>query len=210
MKAISKAAFSAVALAVVAGANANSITTLFVSNNGGSAGGGVYFDATVGASEIMVTGFDVNTSLLAGSSFGFQAWTHTGTYVGTTGSTAGWVMVTNGTGVSAGTDAVSSVTINTPFNLAAGTVHALALTLSDVGQASAAHRYTNGTGGNQAYSNADVALALGSAGNAFLSGSVFTPRVWNGTMYYDVVPEPGTFIALGVGLAGLAMIRRRK
>jgi hypothetical protein len=39
---------------------------------------------------------------------------------------------------------------------------------------------------------------------------------WNGTaMYYDnlaltPVPEPGTFIAIGVGLAGLVALRRRK
>lgn len=200
------------ALATVAGANANFITTLFTSNNGGSAGGGVYFDATVGTSPILVTGFDVNTSLAAGGTFGFQAWTHTGTYVGTTGSNAGWVMVTTGTGTSAGQDLPSAVTINTPFQLAANTVHAIALTLSNPGGpgVAAAHRYTNGTGTNQAYSNADVALSLGGASNVFLSGTTFSPRVWNGTMYYDVVPEPGTFIALGFGLAGLAMLRRRK
>jgi hypothetical protein len=209
MKAIAKAAFTAVALTVVAGANANVITTLFVSNNEGDLGGGVYFDATVGANDIMVTSFYVNTFLAVGASFGFQAWTHTGTYVGTTGSTAGWTMVTNGAGISQGLDVPSGVLINTPFVLTSG-VNAIALTLSDTGQTSAAHRYTNGDGTNQNYSNADVALSLGAASNVFLSGTPFSPRVWNGTITYVVVPEPGTFIALGIGLAGLAMLRRRK
>lgn len=200
----------ALAAAFAVQASADSIMTLFAGNNNGSAGGGVYFDVTVSAAAIQITGFDVNSTAPAGTGFGFQAWTHTGTYAGTEANPAAWTMVATGSGVAAGTDQPSAVTLNAPFVLNNG-VNALALVLADVGGGNAVtHRYTNGNGSNQNYSNADVALSLGSATNVAFSGTPFSPRVWNGTIYYDVVPEPGTFIAIGIGLAGLALARRRK
>ena len=39
------------------------ITTLFASNNGGSAGGAIYFDVTVAANPISVTALDINTAV---------------------------------------------------------------------------------------------------------------------------------------------------
>ena len=54
---------------------------------------------------------------------------------------------------------------------------------------------------------ADVTLTLGSATNVPFTGGVFSPRVWNGTMYYDVIPEPATLGLLLLG--GLALLRRR-
>src|SRR5688572_12476199 len=131
MKAITRTATLSVAMAIVAGANAQSITTLFATNNSGSAGGGVYFDVAVAGSGIMVTGFDVNTTLAAGGVFGFEAWTRPGSYVGTTGSTAGWTMVATGTGVAAGSNLPSVVTINAPFALAASSTYGFALRLSN-------------------------------------------------------------------------------
>ncbi len=55
--------------------------------------------------------------------------------------------------------------------------------------------------------NADVTLTLGSATNVPFTGNVFSPRVWNGTVRYDVVPEPATLGLLVLG--GLALLRRR-
>ena len=70
-----KMLFAAATIAVIStGALAQSITTLFASNNSGSPGGGVYFDVTVAAAPLIITGFDVNTTLAAGSSFGFQVY----------------------------------------------------------------------------------------------------------------------------------------
>jgi uncharacterized repeat protein (TIGR01451 family) len=43
--------------------------------------------------------------------------------------------------------------------------------------------YTNGPLGP--YSNADIQLDLGS-GNPYPFGSPFSPRIWNGTVYYDI------------------------
>ena len=70
--------------------------------------------------------------------------------------------------------------------------------------------YTNGNGTNQNYSNADLALSFGTATNAFMvAGGVNSPRVWNGTIYYNLVPEPGSLGLLALGTACLLARRRR-
>jgi hypothetical protein len=74
----------AAALMLAAGGvvNAQSITTTFVSNNGGADGGATYFNVTTNTVPLTITGFDVNTSALAGGTFGFSVYTLVGTYVG--------------------------------------------------------------------------------------------------------------------------------
>jgi hypothetical protein len=47
-------------------------------------------------------------------------------------------------------------------------------------------RYTNGTGANQFFSNADLSMTLGTASNVPFTAGIFSPRVWNGTLLYDV------------------------
>jgi hypothetical protein len=87
----------------------------------------------------------------------------------------------------------------------------MALILADVGGGNpVSHSYTNGDGGNQQYSNANVQLDLGTASNVAFTAPLFSPRVWNGTVIYNVVPEPGTIAILGIGLASLVALRRRK
>ena len=205
-----KMLFAAATIAVIStGALAQSITTLFASNNSGSPGGGVYFDVTVAAAPLIITGFDVNTTLAAGSSFGFQVYNLLGTSVGNETNPGAWTLMSAGTGVSAGLDAPSAVTLDTSFQLNGSTTYGMALSLQG-GPGSASHAYTNGTGGNQNYSNADIALSLGTASNVLFTAPLFSPRVWNGTIHYSQVPEPATFVAIGAGLALLVGLRRRK
>src|SRR5690606_9679276 len=45
---------------------------------------------------------------------------------------------------------------------------------------------TNGTGSNETYSNADLAINCGSATNVPFTAPIFSPRVWNGTVHYNV------------------------
>ncbi|MEW6251263.1 MAG: hypothetical protein AB1716_11495 [Planctomycetota bacterium] len=189
---------------LAAAAAGQSITTLFGGNNQGNAGGGVYFDATVAANPLRVLSFDVNTTATAGTPFGFEVYTRPGTYVGFTGSPNGWTLMATGTGTAAGVEQPSHVTLAAPFDLAANGVTGMALALIG-GPGSAAHRYTNGTGSNQHYQNVDIALDLGAASNVLFSGSPFSPRVWNGTIYYSVIPEPAA-----LGLLALGVLLRRR
>lgn len=208
MKTITKTALVALALSAFVGAQAQSITTLFNRNNGGSNGGAVYFDVVVGANDLEITAYDTNTADLV--TFGWAVWTFNGSYVGNTGSSAGWTQVSTGTGTGAGVNLPSPVVLNNTFVLNANTTYGMALVIGP----EAGHDYS-GTGtsplpGALQYSNADVTLNLGSAGNVPFSGSVFTPRIWNGTMYYNVVPEPATFVAVALGVMVLGFSRRRR
>lgn len=197
-------AATGLALAIGASASAQSITTLFTSNNGGSAGGMVYFDVAVAANALTIQRFDINSSTL--TPFGFQVWLHDTTYVGNSTSSTGWTMVATGFATGIGQDLATPVTMNNTFNLAANTTYGMALSLTGP-EGTGALRYTNGTGSNQNYGNSDIALTLGAASNTQF-GSNFTPRVANTTIYYAPVPEPASMAVLGLG--ALALLRRRR
>ncbi|HVS09282.1 MAG TPA: hypothetical protein VMS76_05345 [Planctomycetota bacterium] len=175
-------AFAACALAAGAFAQSGSITTTFVANNQGSIGGANYFDVNVtNPAGLTITNFDVHcsTSTPAGTNFTVEVYTTPMTYMGKEANIGLWTLVGSGNAVS------NATTIPTPVDTSD-----FVLPQGQVGMAirfiSAGLRYTNGTGSNQNYSNADIALALGSATNVAFSGTPFTPRVWNGTIYYNI------------------------
>jgi len=103
-----------------------------------------------------------------------------GTYVGNEGDASAWTSIgtSSGTGLGAGTP--SPTTLGAAVTLTANTTYAMALVMD----ANASHAYTNGDGSNEAFSNADLSIALGAASNEAFTAPTFAPRVWNGTLNY--------------------------
>jgi hypothetical protein len=165
------------------------IQTLFASDNGGTNGGAVYFDITVGPADINISDIDINTD--EAGSFTMDVYTLVGTYVGNTGDPTPWGTPINASGTASGTiDVPSNAVLDNTLTLTAGTTYGMALVLDS----SHGHSYTNGDGSNENYSNADVSLALGSASNVPFDGSPFTPRIFNGDIHYTVGVAPSTTI----------------
>jgi hypothetical protein len=160
----------------------SSLSTLFAHNNYGNPGGAIYFDITVGPNPLTIQGLATNTDALA--SFGYSVYTTGSSHVGNEGNPGVWTLQTTGTGTGAGIDQPSIVNITSPFVLAANTTYGVALVMGPEG----AHRYTNGPLGP--YSNANLTLTLGSATNFPFENPVFTPRVWNGTLFYTIGGTP--------------------
>jgi subtilisin-like proprotein convertase family protein len=168
---------------------AGNIQTLFASDNGGTNGGAVYFDITVGPADINISDIDINTD--EAGSFTMDVYTLVGTYVGNTGDPTPWGTPINASGTASGTiDVPSNAVLDNTLTLTAGTTYGMALVLDS----SHGHSYTNGDGSNENYSNADVSLALGSASNVPFDGSPFTPRIFNGDIHYTVGVAPSTTI----------------
>ncbi len=157
------------------------LPTIYAQNNQGSVGGTVFFDLTV-TDPLYLTGLGLNTTAAVGADLLLDVYRTAGgnTHVGNELNPAVWIPMTAGRGVAAGVDVASIVDFSQPFFLPAGT-YGIAVVAGNF-----AHHYTNGTGGNQNYSNADLAMVCGSATNgAFGPPSVFTPRVANMTLRYQ-------------------------
>lgn len=163
-------------------------TPNFLSNNGGSAGGGIYFDIEVfHPNGICITELELNLwQAMVNDPFDLDVYTLDGGGTGEGNVTTGsYTLVSSGSGTVAAQDTPSFCDV-TNFTLAPG-VHSLALVLTGAG-----HRYTNGDtglpwgsgGGNQVTANADLEMRMGGATNVPFTGGVFQPRVWNGTLCY--------------------------
>jgi len=200
-------AFAAVLTASAGQVQAGTITTLFASNNSGSLGNAVYFDINVlNPAGITINKLFTNTQdsfVLAN----MNVYTRTGTSSGFQSSLNGWTLVSSGLGNSAGFNNPSEFDV-TDFYLGAG-VTGIAIQASSAWR----HNYTNGNGTNQFYSNSDLSLTFGTAKNfPFTSGSLFSPRVWNGTIEYTVTPEPTSLaiFVIGACVSGIGAARRRR
>lgn len=156
---------------------ATTLPTVMASNNGGSVGGAVYFDLQP-ATNLFLTGLDVNTSAPAGTPLTAELHSCSTTYAGNEVVPAAWSVRTILHGVSAGQDQPSHLELDQP-QLLGTSAQGWALVARDF-----AHRYTNGTGSNQAYSDSSLAFAAGSATNTPFVGPVFSPRVANLTLHY--------------------------
>jgi hypothetical protein len=136
----------------------------------------------------------VNTA--QAGAFTLTVYSKSGSYVGFNTTPGAWTVLTSGGGVGAGVN-LPSIADVTDVVIPAGS-YGIALKLD----AAHAFSYTNGTGANQNYSNADLALSLGMAQNVQWTGG-FTPRVFNGKLYYNCQPgTPFVFCTAGVSTNG--------
>jgi hypothetical protein len=182
---------------------AGSLTTAYNYNSGLVGNGSTIFMDLNVTSGITVTSLDVNIG--NSTPVSLNVFARTGTASGFEQNPTGWTLVSSGTGTGAGSDNPTAVDL-TDFTLNPG------VTGIAVQYMSGFLNYINGNGTNQLYSNADLSLTAISASNSTVAGfdgaTVYSPRVFSGTVYYDAVPEPATLTVLG--LAALAATRRKR
>ncbi|MFT5263057.1 MAG: hypothetical protein ACI8YQ_001797, partial [Polaribacter sp.] len=183
-----------------------SITTLFAGGNSGATGWTVMWDATIGPGDLDITGFDLNHNVGAGTTFTIDFYTTPGGFAGNQTNPGAWTLAGTGTGTTGGMGGAVDVTLDVPATVDATTSYGFAIVYTSGGGPA----YTNGNGANQNYSNADISLTLGSSVSGAFTGTVFNPRVWNGTIFYTAgggppPPPPAASIdhPLGDGGGGL-------
>ncbi len=171
--------------------NGPSLSTVYATNNGLGTGSCCFFDVNVlNAAGITVSQLDQNTTSAATTAFSVAIWTRAGTSVGFEQTTAGWTNVANGAGVAVGTNLPSLVEFP-DFQLAPG-LTGFCVVLNGI-----ANSYTNGTGANQLFSNADLSISLGKGQATPFVSAPFTPRVWNGTLRYNCTPPVASYCTAG-------------
>lgn len=194
---------AALLLSPVLSATAGVITTGF---GGGNSASGNMFDVTTAAKSLRITGLDLN---LAQGSHNLLVYTKVGAHAGFERNAGAWTLRSSILNVtSTGAGAATFVDI-ADFTMDAGSVWGWYVT-TDIPGAGNPMVYSNGS---SVISNADLSLSLTTGVSGLFGGGngVFTPRTWNGSIYYDVnaVPVPGSLALAGLALAGLALSRRR-
>ncbi|MCA8947853.1 MAG: PKD domain-containing protein [Planctomycetes bacterium] len=178
---------------------AQQLTTLFAGGNSGSPGWTVFYDLVVtNPAGITITSIDHSVLAAASNAFSVEVHLTSGGHAGRTQTPEAWRLVGTAAGTSAGSGAPSNTPMATPIYVPFGS-YGVAIHYLGTGM-----QYTDGNGPNQTYANADLALALGTsvatlAGAPFGGGTTFTPRVWNGTIYYGTCQFTGL---AGYGYAG--------
>lgn len=194
---------SACLLATLAAATSmvaqTNLATVYTAGNSLNSPGSVMFDATVlDMAGLVVTGFDINCENTRNGPIGsgFQVNVYVtalgGTYAGNEANPAAWTLVGTGTSVSQATGTPTFVDTS-DFFLPPGRFGMALNFVIPSGQLGTAYAYTNGNGSNQSFADAHLQLDLGSASSGVFTGAVYTPRVWNGAIYY----EAGTQAAYG-------------
>jgi hypothetical protein len=163
---------------------------------------GNLFDITTFGNDLTVKALEVDVDTT--STFTLEVYGKSGTYVGAENNSSAWTLLSSTTGTGQGRNNPSLVDI-TDFNLSANSLTGIYVNYINATRIN----YINGNGTNQSYANSDLQLNLGIAKSELFGGSTFSPRVWNGTVIYDInataVPEPvtilGSLVALGIGTA---------
>lgn len=191
----------------------------------------------VNPNGITITKFDVNantlglgSSVLDGLSNGspqvLSVYLKSGSYVGFN-SVGAWTFSQNVNFTAAEEGTPSAVPLDSGITLAPGN-YAFALGMVDqVSSTGAGLSFNNGSGtaatpgsGNQTFSNSDIILRAGASVGNFsgtpgsgtevfgnFATSINGARIFNGSIYYEVVPEPSVLAITGIGFLALARFK---
>lgn len=165
-----------------------SLTSLFASNNSFA---GNTFDLTPNT-DLEITGLDFNGSALA-LAYDIDVYYKVGTSVGFESDSLAWTLLASGVSAACnGVDIPTFVSLaGNGVILSAGTTYGIYFIAANYASG-ATIKYTNGTGTNEVYSNTDLLLECKTGqGSPAFSGTTFTPRVWNGTVYYETLASGG-------------------
>lgn len=152
------------------------LTTTFAGGNGQS---GNMFDI-VGVTSVVITGFDVHMPTGTTATIEVYAVTAGTTYVGNETNAAAWTLLGSAAGVvSAGAGLPTPVPLTLNVPIVPGQVQGFYVTTT-----AATLSYTNGSVLGAVFAfNSDIQFLEG-IGKAYPFGGTFSPRVWNGRIYY--------------------------
>ncbi|MBI5852458.1 MAG: PKD domain-containing protein [Planctomycetes bacterium] len=191
MKAISSfVAGTALAFALATPASAQfslcTFGTPFPGGNGGSSGWVVMFDVNV-TGGFIINSLDCNVSGAAGVAVSLEVYRIPGTYVGSETVPGNWTLISTDSGgvLSAGVTNATNFPLAIPIVMTPGS-YGLGVRVIGSGQT-----YTNGNGSNQTVSDTFMTLSLGKAVAGLFTGTINTPRVWNGCIRYT--PATGLY-----------------
>lgn len=187
-------------------ASADIITTTFVGGNGFT--DGQMFNVTSNSNGLLVNALDLNMNS-SGLAFTLEVYTKSGSYEGFETNAGAWTLAATGNGVSAGAGNASHVDIS-DYLITANVLTGIYVK-TNLANGSDGITYTNGW---TTYSNSDLSISEGAGvWGAFGAIETFSPRTWNGSIYYEPtasVPEPTTMALFGLGLVAMAGFARRK
>lgn len=189
--------------------DATSITTTFASNNSMN---GNMFDVTIASNNIDVTSLDINSDGTGTRTL--EVYTRVGGWSGFETNSAAWTLQSSNLFTGAGLDNQTQVDISNIL-LNANTTYGFYVTVATSSQEEGNSDRLGYTNGSNVFTNSDITITTG-IGISYPFGAVFSPRTWNGTLYYDLstnnntVPEPATVALLGIGLVGLAGVAARR
>ncbi len=174
------------------------LTTLFAANNGQA---GNMFDVNVLASDgVLIEGLELN---LDAGNWDLNFYTIDTTYVGNETNSVAWTFRDSISGVTSAGPNIPTVWDVNDFYLPTGGEGFYVFVSNGT-----AMNYTNGSGeGALVASDANLQIFEGT-GNAGAFGIQFRPRVWNGSIVYTVVPEPGSTLLVMIGFAWWTARRR--
>jgi hypothetical protein len=171
---------------------ADSLSTIFAANN--SMNGNIFDVQATGTNGINITGFAQNFAGVSTERPDFELWTVAGGITGNEANASAWTLISStGSFTSNAVDTPTNLPFSTPFSirLDPGQRIGIYLTIKINNYSGDPTRvaYTNGTGlGKVAATNANLTIYEGH-GIAYPFGDLYTPRIWNGTIFYTTGPS---------------------